>query len=144
MNRPIKPDTLLVSGGGPPPSPWPSGLSTPVFASATYDLDPSAYADITSTGGEHTWWYTRLRNPSIEAVAEKLARLEGADGAILFSSGMAAIATTLIALLPPGARMVAARDLYGDVFTLLSRELTRQGRDVAFVAIDNHEGWRRE
>jgi cystathionine beta-lyase/cystathionine gamma-synthase len=139
--RPVKPDTLLVSGGGGPPTPWPSGMSTPVFPSATYDLDPTAYADIAATGGRDTWWYTRLRNPTVEAVADKLARLEGADGAILFSSGMAAIATTLIALLPPGARVVAARDLYGDVFTLLGQELTRQGREVAFVAVDDHAAW---
>jgi cystathionine beta-lyase/cystathionine gamma-synthase len=141
-HRPLKPDTLLVSGGGGPPSPWPSGMSTPLFPSATYDLDPTAYGDITATGGRDTWWYTRLRNPTVEAVADKLARLEGADGAILFSSGIAAIATTLIALLPPGASMVAARDLYGDVFTLLSQELTGQGRQVAFVAVDDHAGWR--
>lgn len=140
-DRPVKPDTLLVSGGGGPPAPWPSGMSTPVFPSATYDLGPTAYADIAATGGRDTWWYTRLRNPTVEAVADKLARLEGADGAILFSSGMAAIATTLIALLPPGASMVAARDLYGDVFTLLGQELTRQGREVAFVAVDDYAGW---
>ncbi len=73
-------------------------MSTPLFASATYDLDATAYADIEATGGDDTWWYTRLRNPSVEAVADKLARLEGADGAILFSSGIAAIATTLFAL----------------------------------------------
>jgi cystathionine beta-lyase/cystathionine gamma-synthase len=140
----VKPDTLLVSGGGNPPSPWPSGLSTPLFPSATYDLDSSAYADIEATGGRDTWWYTRLRNPTVEAVADKLAQLDGADGAILFSSGMAAIASTLLALAAPGARIVAARDLYGDVFTLLGRELTRQGRDVAFVAVDDHAGWERE
>jgi cystathionine beta-lyase/cystathionine gamma-synthase len=142
--RRTRADTLLVSGGGPPPTPWPSGMSTPLFPSVTYDLDARAYADIEAGGGRDTWWYTRLRNPSIEAVADKLARLEGAAGAMLFSSGMAAIATTLLALAPPGARIVAARDLYGDVFTLLSRELTRQGRDVAFVAVDDHAAWQRE
>jgi cystathionine beta-lyase/cystathionine gamma-synthase len=57
---------------------------------------------------------------------------------------MAAIATTVLALLPPGARMVAARDLYGDVFTLLGRELTRQGREVAFVGVGDHARWREE
>ena len=139
-----KPDTVLVSGGGPPAGGWPAGVSTPVFASVTYDLDDGAYADIEATGGRDTWWYTRLRNPSVEAVADKLALLEGADGAVLFSSGLAAVATTLLALAPPGARIVASRDLYGDVFTLLSQELTRQGREVAFVAIDDHLGWARE
>jgi cystathionine beta-lyase/cystathionine gamma-synthase len=143
-NPRTKAETLLVSGGGPPPAPWPSGMSTPLFPSVTYDLDASAYADIEATGGRDTWWYTRLRNPSVEAVAGKLARLESADGAILFSSGMAAIATTLLALVPAGARIVASRDLYGDVFTLLSRELTRQGREIAFVAVDDHTGWRKE
>jgi cystathionine beta-lyase/cystathionine gamma-synthase len=137
-------DTVLVSGGVSPAEGWPAGMSTPVFASATYDLDAGAYADIEASGGRDTWWYTRLRNPTVEAVADKLALLEGADGAILFSSGLAAVATTLLALAPPGARIVASRDLYGDVFTLLSHELTRQGREVAFVAIDDHPGWARE
>jgi cystathionine beta-lyase/cystathionine gamma-synthase len=77
-------------------------------------------------------------------VAEKLAQLEGATGAVLFSSGMAAIATTLLALVPAGGRIVAARDLYGDVFNLLSRELAGQSRRVTFVAVDDHAGWRRE
>ena len=146
MTEPRRPkaDTVLVSGGEPPAGGWPAGMSTPVFASVNYDLGGSAYADIEATGGRDTWWYTRLRNPSVEAVAVKLALLEGADGAILFSSGLAAVATTLLALAPPGARIVASRDLYGDVFTLLNHELTRQGREVAFVAIDDHSGWARE
>ena len=143
-DRPLRPDTMLVAGGGPPPMPWPSGMSSPLFQSVTYDLDSRAYADIKRSGGDDTWWYTRLRNPTIEAVAGKLAHLEGADDAVLLSSGMAAIATTLLALLPPGGRVVASRDLYGDVFTLLSRELPRHGRTAAFVAIDDLGGWERE
>jgi cystathionine beta-lyase/cystathionine gamma-synthase len=119
-------------------------MSTPLFQSVTFDLDRGAYADIEATGGHDTWWYTRLRNPTIEAVAHKLALLEGADGAILFSSGMAAIATTLLALVPPGGRIVAARDLYGDVYTLLRDELTRHGRHVSFVPVQNHASWRQE
>lgn len=143
-SQPVRPDTLLVAGGGPPPAPWPSGMSTPMFQSVTYDLDRAAYADIERTGGDHTYWYSRLRNPTIEAVAEKLAALEGADGAVLFASGMAAIATTLLALVPPGGRVVAARDVYGDVYTLLSIELPRHGRSAAFVPMDDLVGWERE
>jgi cystathionine beta-lyase/cystathionine gamma-synthase len=140
----IHPETLLVAGGGPPPEPWPNGMSTPIFQSTTYELHADAYADIQATGGERSWWYTRLRNPTIEATAAKLAALEGADGAVVFASGMAAIATTLLALVGPGGRVVAARDLYGDVYTLLAEELPRHGRSTAFVAIDDIDGWQRE
>jgi cystathionine beta-lyase/cystathionine gamma-synthase len=137
-------DTVLVGGGGPAPDPWPDGMSPPIFQSVTYDLNERAYADIQRTGGERTWWYTRLRNPTIEATAAKLAALEHADGAIVFSSGMAAIATTLLALVGAGGHVVASRDLYGDVFTLLAGELPRHGRSAAFVAVDDLAGWERE
>jgi cystathionine beta-lyase/cystathionine gamma-synthase len=136
--------TIAVGGAEPPPGGWPVGIATPVFGSVTYELDGDAYADIARTGGTDTWWYSRLRNPTVEAAAAKVAALEGAQRALLFSSGMAAIATTLLALLPPGGRVVAARDLYGDVFTLLGDELRRHGRSADFVAIDDHDGWRRE
>ncbi len=145
MNRRPRPDlaTIAVGGAEPPADGWPVGVTQPVFGSVTYDLDRDAYVDIARTGGANTWWYTRLRNPTVEAAAAKVAALEGAERALLFSSGMAAIATTLLALLPPGGRVVAARDLYGDVFTLLSTELVRHGRSAEFVAIDDHEEWRR-
>jgi cystathionine beta-lyase/cystathionine gamma-synthase len=140
----IHPDTLLAGGGGPAPEPWPDGMSAPIFQSVTYDLHERAYADIERTGGDSTWWYTRLRNPTIEATAAKLAALEHADGAIVFASGMAAIATTLLALVGAGGRVVASRDLYGDVFTLLAAELPRHGRSASFVAVDDIDGWERE
>jgi cystathionine beta-lyase/cystathionine gamma-synthase len=140
----LHPDTRLVGGGGPAPDPWPQGMSSPIFQSVTYDLHEQAYADIERTGGERTWWYTRLRNPTIEATAAKLAALEHADDAVVFSSGMAAIATTLLALVRAGGRVVASRDLYGDVYTLLAGELRRHGRSAAFVAIDDLAGWERE
>ena len=140
----LHPDTLLVRGGGPAPEPWPDGMSAPIFQSVTYDLHQRAYADIERTGGANTWWYTRLRNPTIEATAAKLATMERGDSAILFSSGMAAIATTLLALVGAGGRVVAARDLYGDVFTLLAAELPRHGRSVSFVAVDDFGGWEHE
>ena len=135
--------TIAVGAAEPPPGGWPVGMVPPVFGSVTYALGREAYADIALTGGENTWWYTRLRNPTVEAAAAKVAALEGAERALLFSSGMAAIATTLLALLPPGGRVAAARDLYGDVFTLLRNELPRHGRSAEFVAIDDQEGWRR-
>ena len=83
-----------------------------------YELDDDAYEDIARTGGTETWWYTRLGNPTVDAVAAKLAALEGAEAGLAFASGMAAITSTVMSVLEPGQRIVAARELYGETFTL--------------------------
>src|ERR1700749_304150 len=88
--------TAAVHGGRLPARPWPHGLSTPVFQSTTYELDAATYEDIARTGGTETWWYTRLGNPTVDAVAAKVAVLEGADAGHGFGSGMAAITTALL------------------------------------------------
>jgi cystathionine beta-lyase/cystathionine gamma-synthase len=136
--------TAAVHGGVSPQRPWPRGLAAPIFRSSTFQLDAAAYADISRTGGEETWWYTRLANPTVDATAARIAALEGAQDAVLFASGMAAISTTLLALSAPGSRIVAARELYGDTFTLLRDMLPGAARSVSFVAIDDQDGWERE
>jgi cystathionine beta-lyase/cystathionine gamma-synthase len=136
--------TAAVHGGGRPPHTWPRGTATPIFQSSTFELDDDAYADIVATGGEDTWWYTRLRNPTLDAVSARIAALEGGDDAVVFGSGMAAITTTILALTPPGGRVVAARELYGDVFDLLRQTIADAGRTVRFVALDDLAAWEAE
>jgi cystathionine beta-lyase/cystathionine gamma-synthase len=136
--------TAAVHGSWTPPRPWPRGTSTPVFLSSTFELDDAAYEDIVETGGDHTWWYSRLGNPTVDAVAARIGTLEGAEAALAFASGMAAITTTILAATAPGGRVVAARELYGDVFTLLSETVATAGRTVSFVRLDDFDSWRRE
>jgi cystathionine beta-lyase/cystathionine gamma-synthase len=136
--------TAAVHGGAGEPRAWPRGTSTPVFQSSTFELDDSAYEDIVATGGERTWWYTRLGNPTVDAVAGRIAALEGGEDAVVFASGMAAIATTILAMTPPGGRVVSARELYGDVFDLLRQTIADAGRTVGFVALDDLDAWRAE
>jgi cystathionine beta-lyase/cystathionine gamma-synthase len=119
-------------------------MSTPIFQSTTFELDASTYDDIARTGGTETWWYTRLGNPTVDAAAAKVALLEGAQAAQVFASGMAAITTTVMAAVPAGGRIVAARELYGETFTLLSQVLPTAGRSVSFVPMKDMEAWRRE
>jgi cystathionine beta-lyase/cystathionine gamma-synthase len=143
---PVRPgsSTAAVHGGGGPPRVWPRGTSTPVFQSSTFELDEQAYEDIVATGGDETWWYTRLSNPTVDAVANRIAALEGGEDAVAFASGMAAITTAILALTPPGGRVVAARELYGDVFDLLRQTIADAGRTVRFVALNDLEAWRAE
>ncbi len=136
--------TAAVHGGRAAARPWPRGTSTPIFQSSTFELDQAAYEDIIATGGEETWWYTRLGNPTVDAVAARIAALEGAQDAVIFSSGMAAVATAILAVTPPGGRVVAARELYGDVFDLLRQTIADTGRTLEFVALDDFDGWQRQ
>ncbi|MFZ0385128.1 MAG: aminotransferase class I/II-fold pyridoxal phosphate-dependent enzyme [Solirubrobacteraceae bacterium] len=136
--------TAAVHGGGSPPHAWPRGTSTPVFQSSTFELDEQAYADIVATGGDETWWYTRLSNPTVDAVANRIAALEGGEDAVAFASGMAAITTAILALTPPGGCVVSARELYGDVFDLLRQTIADAGRTVRFIALDDLDAWRAE
>ena len=136
--------TAAVHAGSEQARPWPRGLMTPVFQSSTYELDETIYEDIARTGGAESWWYSRLSNPTVDAVAAKVAVLEGAEAGLAFGSGMAAITSTVVALTPPGGRIVAARQLYGETYTLFGDTLPDAGRTVTFVDIADLEGWRRE
>jgi len=77
--------------------------------------------------------YTRLSNPTIEAAERKLAALEGGDGCLVFSSGMAAITATLLSVLEKGDHLVSIPDLYGGTRVLLDKELPRHGIGVSLV-----------
>ncbi len=87
--------------------------------------------------------YSRLANPYVEAVAASVAGLEGTEAGLLFSSGTAAAAAAVLALVPPGGRVAAARELCADSRHLLAGEAARLARGVAWVDVDDVDGWRR-
>ena len=112
----------------------------PIYQSTTFQLDDHSYEDIHQGGLKETW-YSRFSNPTVEVTASEVARLEGAEAALMTSSGMAAIATTLLTMLSEGARVVAARELYGDTRDLLVRDLPRFGIEIDWVDADNIDQW---
>jgi cystathionine beta-lyase/cystathionine gamma-synthase len=135
--------TLAVHAGMDAAPSSPPAMTTPIFQSSTFELSRCAYEDIERTGGANVLWYTRLGNPTVAAAAAAVAALEGADGALLFSSGMAAITATLEALIPPGGRIVAASALYGDTFAVLRDLAAERSCQVAYVAVDDLDAWSR-
>jgi cystathionine beta-lyase/cystathionine gamma-synthase len=114
----------------------------PIHQSVTYFLDDEAYEDV-QAGGLDEIWYGRFRNPTVDVAAEEIRRLESAEAAFMTSSGMGAIATTLLTLVRAGDRIVAARQVYGDTRDLLVRDLPAWGFDVVQVDAMNLEAWRR-
>jgi cystathionine beta-lyase/cystathionine gamma-synthase len=113
----------------------------PIHQSVTYFLDDESYKDV-QAGGLDEIWYGRFRNPTVDVAAEAVARLEGAESAFMTSSGMGAIATTLLTLLSAGDRVVAAQQVYGDTRDLLVRDLPAWGFDVVQVDAVDLDAWR--
>lgn len=77
--------------------------------------------------------YSRGLNPTVRFFEEKIAALEGAEDALGFASGMAAISAATLSFLAPGDRMVAVRNVYPDAFRLFGTLLPRMGIDVTYV-----------
>lgn len=113
----------------------------PIYQCTTFELDNDSYRDIVEGGGFGQTWYTRFGNPTVAWAADAVARLEGGQAAVMTSSGMGAIATTLLSLCRAGDRIVAARELYGDTRDLLVRDLPALGIRVDFVATADLAQW---
>lgn len=87
--------------------------------------------------------YTRIGNPTQEAVETRIASLEGGAGALLLSSGQAASTYAILNLAQAGDHIVASPSLYGGTYNLLKNTLTKFGIEVSFVADpDNLDQWR--
>src|SRR5258706_12311712 len=84
-------------------------------------------------------YYTRYGNPTHTVVENAIAELEGTDAALLFSSGMAAITTSIVALVKTGDHIVAQRDIYGGVTKFLSEWLPKLGMETTFVGTNDIE-----
>lgn len=112
----------------------------PIYQSVTFYLDETSYADIRE-GGLYEPWYGRFSNPTVDVAAATVARLEGAEAALMTSSGMGAIATTLLTLCRAGDRIVAAHQVYGDTHDLLVRDLPALGVQVDRVDSTDLDAW---
>ncbi len=98
----------------------------PIYQTSTFIFDSLEEAYGAFTGEEHHHIYSRVSNPNALYLGAKVALLEGAEAGIAFNSGMAAISTTLMALVKPGDRIVASRPVYGgtgEFFTYLQEHL---------------------
>jgi cystathionine beta-lyase/cystathionine gamma-synthase len=126
-------ETQLVHAGEPLPR-IQGAIEMPIFQSATY-----AYA---GEGRYDDVRYLRNNNtPSQLALHEKLAVLEGAQAALVTSSGMAAISTTLLAMLAPGEHLLAQRGLYGGTHDLVAQQFGNFGLSATFIDADAPGSW---
>jgi len=125
--------TTAVRGGrGPRPGP----LSTPIVQSSTFVMSSSAEMRRYLEGDSELYLYTRYANPTLGEVEDTLAALEGAEAALLLSSGMAAMSTALVSLVSAGDEVLASRSLYGGTLRLLRELLPRFGVTARLLGPD--------
>jgi cystathionine beta-lyase/cystathionine gamma-synthase len=109
-------------------------LGTPIYQCSTFHLNESSYKAIEEGRGRDKMIYSRYGNPSQWSVQEKVSSLEGAESSIVFSSGMAAISSALLAILDKGSHVVSSRDIYGGTYNFLYEDLYRYGMSVTFTS----------
>lgn len=119
-------DTIAVRAGQPRQDAF-DAVTTPIACTATYAFRSSAELRDHFEGRTHREEYGRYGNPTVRAGEEKLAALEAAGDAALFASGMAAITTTLFALLKQGDHVVLTSDGYRRTRAFVTQLLGRYG-----------------
>ncbi len=112
-------------------------LTTPIYETSTYVFDSAADVEKYQEGTLGGYLYSRYENPTVVAVEQKLAAVDGADLSLVFSSGMAATSTALIGLLQAGDEVVCASAIYGGTFHLIEHLLSRYGVQRRFVSLED-------
>ncbi len=120
--------------GGLDPAAHAGAVSMPIYQSSTFAF-PSAEEGAARFAGTSTGpIYTRIGNPTVQALESCVTELEGGCGAVATATGMAAVSTVLLALLRQGDHVVATDPLYGASRVLLTRYFSRLGVTSTFVA----------
>ncbi|MBQ2046145.1 MAG: O-acetylhomoserine aminocarboxypropyltransferase/cysteine synthase [Muribaculaceae bacterium] len=132
MSQKFKPETLCVQAGWTPKKGEPRVL--PIYQSTTFKYDTSEQMarlfDLEDSG----YFYTRLQNPTNDAVAAKIAALEGGVAAMLTSSGQAANFYAIFNICQAGDHFISSSAIYGGTFNLFSVTLKKLGIDVTFIS----------
>ena len=137
MDEQMKLETLCVQAGWQPKKGEPRVL--PIYQSTTFKYETSEQMARLFDLEESGFFYSRLQNPTNEAVAAKIAALEGGVGAMLTSSGQAANFFCFFNICESGDHIVSATSIYGGTYNLLSVTLKKLGIECTFVDQDASE-----
>ena len=129
--EPMKTESLCLHAGYTPKNGEPRVL--PIVQSTTFTYDSTAEVaklfDLETSG----FFYTRLGNPTVDAVEQKIAALEGGVGALCTSSGQAANLIAILNVAQSGDHVVSMASIYGGTFNLFAVTLKKMGIEVTFV-----------
>ena len=124
-------DTICVQGGWQPKKGEPRQL--PIYQSTTFKYETSDQMAQLFDLEEDGYFYTRLANPTNDAVADKLCEMEGGIGAVLTSSGQAANFFAVFNICEAGDHIIASSTIYGGTFNLFGTTMKKMGIDCTFI-----------
>src|SRR4051794_30217554 len=130
----LRPATELIHGGQLDLSAA-VPLTVPIYETTTFVFESAAEVVAYNQGESPKYLYSRYGNPTVASVEQRLATLDGAERALLFSSGMAATATILLAHTSAGDEVVCSAAIYGGTLHLLADLLSRFGISPRFVSL---------
>lgn len=134
-------DTLALHAGQRP-DPATGARAVPIYASTSFAFEDSAQAAALFNMERSGHVYSRISNPTVAVLEERIAALEQGVGAIATASGQAALHLAIATLMGAGGHIVASRSLYGGSHNLLDYTLRRFGIDTTFVDPRQPDAWR--
>ena len=134
-------DTLSLHAGAAP-DPATGARATPIYQTASFVFPDSDHAAALFNMERAGHVYSRISNPTVAVLEERIAALEGGVGAIATASGQAALHLAIVTILGAGQHIVASRSLYGGSHNLLDYTLPRFGITTTFVDPRDLDGWR--
>lgn len=140
MKQSYHPDTLAVRAGTQR-SQFGEHAEA-LYLTSSFVFENAAQAAARFSGAEEGMVYARFSNPTVSAMQERLAALEGAEGCIATASGMSAILSMVMALLKAGDHVVASRSLFGATQQLFGNIFPRFGVEATFVAGTRSDSFR--
>ncbi len=129
-------DTLQIHAGSRP-DPATGARQTPIYQTTAYVFRDADHAAALFNLQEVGYIYSRLTNPTVAVLQERIATLEGGQGAVCCSSGHAAQIMALFPLMGPGLNIVSSNRLYGGTVTQFSHTIKRFGWDAKLVDFDD-------
>ncbi|MDR5651112.1 O-acetylhomoserine aminocarboxypropyltransferase/cysteine synthase family protein [Ruixingdingia sedimenti] len=136
MSRELGFDTLQIHAGAKP-DPATGARQVPIYQTTAYVFRDADHAAALFNLQEVGYIYSRLTNPTISALAERVAALEGGAGAVCCSSGHAAQIMALFPLMEPGCNIVASTRLYGGTIQQFTNTIRKFGWSARFVDFDD-------
>ena len=132
MNKKLKQGTLCVHAGYKAKNGEP--IELPIIQSTTFKYDDSDEMAKLFDLEKEGYFYTRLQNPTNDAVAAKIAALEGGVGAVLASSGQAANFYAIFNICQAGDHFITSNEIYGGTYNLFGVTLKKLGIDCTFIS----------
>lgn len=130
------PDTVALHSGYVPESDHGS-RAVPIYQTTSYVFESVSDASSLFNVEQGGHIYSRISNPTVAVLEQRIAALEGGTGAICTASGMSALFTTFITLCSAGDHIVSSGQIYGSTATLLRHTLKRLGIETTFVSIND-------